>query len=201
MPQCSHQLPTPELNPVFWTMDLLPRPGALASGTIPYANIGSESNSHTSVSVLSNNRPGLSSDARADRADDKFNHFVQSMENTVHLMLTQMQDSSRRTAEQASIVAVDAAQQAAETSRKDRAIMQRTLMSHRKSDALELDRKLGPMIRTMITEHHGVQEPSRITGDQAAFLTSLAEIRARAADDGRTSAAAIAELTASVRLL
>ena len=140
-------------------------------------------------------------DARADRADDNFNTFVNSMENTVHLLIAQMQNSSRQAAEQAATDRVEAARQPAETCREDRAIMQPTLMSHRQPDALELEHRLEPMIRTIVDENQVVREPARLTGDQAAILTSLAEIRVRAADNERTSAAAIADLTASVRLL
>jgi len=52
--------------------------------------------------------------ARADRADDNFNTSVQSMENNVKLMMTQMQTSYRLAAEEASTDRAEAARQAAE---------------------------------------------------------------------------------------
>ena len=90
---------------------------------------------------------------------------------------------------------------AANSTREERAILQATLESHRQSDALELDRRLEPMIRTIIAESHASLDQPRLLPDQSAVLAFLEEIRARATDDGRTSAAAIAELTTSVRLL
>ena len=104
-------------------------------------------------------------------------------------------------AAQASADRIEAARQAADSTREDREILQATLLSHRQSDALELDLCLEPMIRTIIAESHANLDQPRLMSDQSAILTSLAEIRARAADDGRVSAAAIAKLTASVRLL
>ena len=94
------------------------------------------------------------------------------MENNVKMMMDAMQASSRLAADQASkdraqaakqaadsarasarmaaapasADRIEAARQAADSTREDRKILQATLLSHRQSDALELDRRLEPMI-------------------------------------------------------
>ena len=117
--------------------------------------------------------------------------FVQSMENNIKMMMDAMQTSSRLAAAQASKDRAEAAKQAAESARdsarmaaaqasadrieaarmaanstrEDREILQATLQSHRQSDALELDRRLEPMIRTIVAESHANLNQPRLMSD------------------------------------
>ena len=57
-----------------------------------------------------------------------------------------MQESARQAAELAAGVAAEAVRQAAVISKDDHAVMQTTLQSYRKSDTLDFERKLAPLV-------------------------------------------------------